>query len=248
MDFEFERGEAAGRREERRVRISERDLKVMEFLCEMKWATRSQIYEGFFRWAESRSEEYAKKRLSFLNRQGFIESARVFVDLPAVFYSTRKGWDLASSRVNGRRLPRPLTKVDPRYLEHDLHAVDCRLAIERKKLGQGWISEKLLKSERASETSQTERYKVLQGVRVPDAIFTGPSGDRVAFEFENTQKSRARYETRISEFLEMMSRSERWFERVLFVSRSPEIKKAIELSLPKGGDSFLVLEKKELTT
>ena len=202
---------------DRGVTLTPRDFEIFEFILEMKFASREEVYRKFFRTTrnecEARSDAWAKKRLMQLERGGFLRSTYAFSESTRYFVGTLKAYYALSSIVTNRPMAKPTGGFDQRTFIHDKTILQIRLELEESGVATEWTSDRVLRSGHQNNFGLTAAY-------VPDAIYKVSSGERVAFELEIAQKSRARYQDKIRRYVELMRTRKldtQMFRRVHFV-------------------------------
>lgn len=197
-------------------RITERDLDMLEFLLEMKFATIEDIHSQFFKVTkigqESSCLRFARERVANLVRS---EMVRVIKDVchRALYVATQKGYLYLRNSRTDKNYSRPLLSVDGRTYDHDQKIIQLRTVFENNGLSKSWTSERQL--------SEIEEYrKYLPTEFRPDAIYETLEGKKVAFELEIARKSKERYQQKVKRYIHIMTAttgSERLFDEVHYV-------------------------------
>lgn len=208
-----QRGDAPKKREvqpsffERRhksptVEIVERDLEVLDFILDMKFATAIDIYERFYARSFTISPSpnqtrWAKYRLMQLERSGFLRAFASFGKKETLYVATPKSYYTLNSVYPSETRPKPSVGIDIRTYSHDRELIFLRLDYERNYQNISWISDRRLR-QNLGETLG------LNGPDVPDAIIRLPDIGLVAVELEIAQKARARYKDKIARYVRLI--------------------------------------------
>ncbi|MBX3018783.1 MAG: hypothetical protein KF767_12900 [Bdellovibrionaceae bacterium] len=231
----------------RRVELTERDLAVLEFILEMKFARVRDVFQKFFKTTlsaeEAKSEAWAKKRLHQLVQARFLRVTYSHLDSERYFTTTLKAFNALATMSPMRSLAKPVRGFDHRTLLHDRVVIEFRLNIERQFGEVHWISDRRLKSEAAADYG-------LNSANVPDGIYTLPGGEVVAFELEIAQKARRRYRDKIENYVELI-RERRgqpgMFRRVYFLCLKETVEKALREESRMYGD-LIQIERRSFTS
>jgi len=223
-------------------RLTQREVALLEFVLDQKFASIDALYPRFYAVGESDSTRYAAERLQLLRRHGFLEATRVYTS-PKLFYlASPLARDVLQAQRPDRRLLDPISSIDFRTFEHDWRVTLCRVAREKSGHARDWVSERRLKAEWA-------RYSgVLAREYCPDGIYTNRRGEQVAFELELAPKTRERMSRKVTKFLDAMRHGSASgpFQRALFVACSPQVQKQIEGLVAPYPDQFRVMASAEL--
>lgn len=161
----------------RRVELTERDLGVLEFILEMKFARVRDVFQKFFKTTlsaeEAKSEAWAKKRLHQLVQARFLRVTYSHLDSERYFTTTLKAYNALATTSPSRTMTKPARGFDHRTLLHDRLVIDFRLELELSLGEVHWISDRRLKSQAAADYG-------LNSANVPDGIYRMPNSDVVA--------------------------------------------------------------------
>ncbi|MBN8540789.1 MAG: hypothetical protein J0L82_10420 [Deltaproteobacteria bacterium] len=187
------------------VEIVERDVKVLDFILDMKFATATEVYEKFFARSPDLPQvghptKWTKRRLMQLTRSGFLKSTVGIGVQELVYVSTFKAYYLLNSFSPSVLRPKPTGGLDLRTFVHDRKLLLLRMDFERKHGDVAWISDRRLK-QGISETLG------IFGSDVPDAVVKLPQVGVVALELEIATKSRVRYREKISRYVRLIRES-----------------------------------------
>lgn len=182
------------------VRITSRDLEILEFVNDMKFANLEVLHLRFFSrprgGGTSKSTWWARERIQALRSLGLVKPVRIYTEGQSYFVATDLAFHILSSMKPERLHAKPLESIDIRSFEHDKRILYSRVALELGGRAKEWFSERRLKSEQMFEAEGRDIGREYQ----PDAIYTNAKGDRVAFELELSFKSRERYEKKFRTF------------------------------------------------
>lgn len=202
-------------------RLTERDVELLGFLLDQKFASLEQVYFRFFDVRAKVTDELpqnlfvTRQRLQVLRRAGLITTEKVFSESKSLYLLTTLGFQIFRNRRPHDAFAFPARDVDFRNYDHDTKVNDCRIAIERTGKVMKWLPERRLRAQGfESEFSWSELPKEL----VPDGIFISKkNGDRIAFEIETTPRKKSRYEEKRDGFLSVMKGKNPLIHRVIWV-------------------------------
>ena len=207
-------------------RLTPRDVEILGFLLDMKFASLEQLYFRFFDVRDKVTDplpsglHVTRQRLQILRRAGLISTRKVFSESKSLYLLTVQGFQVFQSKRPTDAYALPLREVDFRSYEHDTKVNDCRIAIERTGKVMKWISERQIKM-KGFESEQS--YQELPKEIVPDGIFISSKGERIAFEIETTVRKKIRYQEKKNSFLSVMSGSKPLLHRVFWVGFTDRI-------------------------
>lgn len=211
---------------QRRWRITDRDLEVLEFLTRYGAATAEQVRRELF----GGSLKGAYRRLKALSERGVVSGERVFYKLPGVYRVTEPGARLAEVDL-------PPPKHDLSRLHHTLEMVELSWALrsgqlsagnERDgalRLGEGveeWITEREIRRDKLVERREKETGQMLKKGRMgrtPDGLMILEGGEELAVELELTPKRAASYHRIFSDYEKELSEGELDGVRFYFTSK-----------------------------
>lgn len=188
-----------------KVMLSQRDIEVLEFIIDMKFAGCAEVFEKFFsrvgiEKTEASSTEWTRKRLRQLEAAGLLR-ADVGIGLrERVYFATFKGYHAVSSIHPEKMLAKPTGGLDLRTFVHDRELLLVRLEFERKHEKLLWISDRKLRQGQGPSLGFTSAY-------VPDALIELPGVGNVALEIEIALKSRARYRDKVQRYVRIIRES-----------------------------------------
>ena len=224
-------------------RLTERDISILGFLLDQKFASLEQLYFMYFDKRESVDDPLPKglfvtrQRLQILRRAGLIITQKVYTESKSVYLLTPLGFKIIESRRPNDAYAQPVKKVDFRNYEHDTRVNDCRIALERSGRVMKWFSDRRLKMDGFS--SQFSRQELPKSV-VPDGVFVSKKGKRVIFEIEASTRKKKRYEDKYWDFKSVMnSGDESLIHHVIWVGSTPAIKRSLA-SIAGDNENFSV--------
>lgn len=224
------------------VRLTSRDLDMLEFMNDMKFASVAEIHERFFlRKGEDRNKPStaARNRLTSLIFGGFLKGERCGPMGQAFYIVTEKGHTALNNFKPMREHPAPMRGIDKSTFDHDYRVLLTRVFFERNNLLTSWISERQMICEKSLVEGLHEEYH-------PDAIMVLPDGKRVAYEFENAWKSKDRYQKKINKFLDVMnSDGRKSFDVVHYLCMKSGVANSLKTLTSAFEDQFIVHEGKE---
>ena len=208
--------------------LNGRDLDVLYFVFQMRFATSVQIMKACFSQTKDgnirTSDKYIKARLLQL-----VENKLLSTHLPPIGGSQKYLYSVTRktlSILDGKGLPILVSSV-PRYrtqdFEHDFHVIDCRLALEKSKRATDWIPEFQIRG-------RFNAFENLAAKYIPDGLFINKLGELTAFEMEISRKSKERYEDKIQKYVSLVRshfNEEIKFKRVLFVVKNKDVFKIL---------------------
>jgi hypothetical protein len=237
------------RRSRVRIELVERDLRVLEFILDMKFAGCAEVFEKFFSRVhdgevEATSHEWTRKRLRQLTQGGFLRAGVSHHGGASVYFATFKAFYALSSVYPERVFPKPTGGLDLRAFVHDRELLAVRMEYERTAPGVAWISDRRLKQGFASGFG-------LSGVHVPDAILELPSVGLVALELEIAMKSRERYRDKVSRYVRLIRESRtkpKGVRKVIYRCLREPVFQALRKECRVYGDMFEVVLTKPAVT
>ncbi|MBI4129595.1 hypothetical protein HY464_02790 [Candidatus Peregrinibacteria bacterium] len=189
--------------------VTSRDRLACRWVCEQGAMTVDQLWRAVW-WSEtSNSPRYAYDRVAFLTRAGFLSGIRTAYNLKTYFKATRAAHELAGTAGEGVSLI-PLHAPAIGEIGHADGLTELRLAVQRFQGEASWRSDRVLVMDPAFARERFYSH-------VPDAIWTTPRGARIAVEYERTRKTISRLRLKVETFSREMVRSDRAFDRVLWV-------------------------------
>ena len=212
MEQELETGaktktEAAAGKSKLGFRLTERDIEILGFLLDQKFASLEQIYFRHFDVRKNVSEALPKnlyvtrQRLQILRQAGLIKTEKVYSEAKSLYFLTVPGYHLLQSKRPDDAYAMPVKNMDFRSYDHDTKVNDCRIAIEKTGKVMKWIPERKIKMKGfESEFSWHELPKDI----VPDGIFISSKGERIVFEIETTPRKKSRYQEKKDSYKSVM--------------------------------------------
>lgn len=229
-----------GRKRDEGIWIQKRDLEILRFCLEMKFADVESLNKMFFD-ANSQDMFAARKRIQKLELVGFLRSVSLLSGTPKKFYlTTPKGYRELFKVSNSDIIPNPVSKLSVVTFEHDLGVLKSRLELEKQGRAFKWRSEKLLKSQAEAINGRLQRDFM------PDAIFTSKHGKVCAFEYENRPKSESQLREKIFRLKAIMDQPDPVFEACLFIASTESLKNKIKKITDLIANRFVVQSKEEI--
>ncbi len=208
---------------------------------DMKFSGVEEVFERFFKITQlnekAKSSEWAKKRLFQLEQAKFLKSVRSFSESTRYYTTTFKAYYALVNFKPELFVSKPSGGFDQRTFVHDRAVLKARLHLESLDLVNSWLSDRKLKS-------STELTGGLSTQYIPDAIYAGPSGVRVAFELEIAVKAKSRYQDKVKKCVQLMrsaNAQHKIFDRVQFVCAKDTVAKFLIKETRIYGDLFEVL-------
>lgn len=237
------------RRSRVRVELVERDLRVLEFILDMKFAGCAEVFERFFSRVHdgevvAASHEWTRKRLRQLTQGGFLRAGVGVHGGAAVYFATFKAFYALSSVYPESVFPKPTGGLDLRTFVHDRELLAVRMEYERTASGVSWVSDRRLKQGFASDIG-------LSGVHVPDALIELPGVGLVALELEIAMKSRERYRDKVARYVRLIRESRakpKGLRKVIYRCLREPVFEALSKECRVYGDMFDVALTKPAVT
>lgn len=207
-----------------RLVLTKRDLSVLHFVFQMRFASSLQIMKACFsetlKGNLRTSDLYIKRRLAQLVAGKFLSCGRPpSVKTQKYYYKiTRLGLsvltgDLVTYEIN--RVP----EIKFSNFDHDSHVIVCRIALEKKGRATQWTPEFEIKAKFNAFANLPAKY-------IPDAIFINKLGELTALEMEISRKAKSRYEDKIQKYVSIVRshfNEEIKFKRVLYVAKHKDV-------------------------
>ena len=207
-------------------RITDRDLSILSFLLDQKFASLAQVYFRFFDKRESVNDplpqgfHVTRQRLNVLKRAGLIHTEKVYTEGKSVYLLTTTGLKILEGRRPNDAYAQPVKSVDFRSYEHDSRVNDCRIGIERTGKVLKWLSDRRLKME--GFQSHFSGEKLPKSV-IPDGVFVTSRAERIVFELETSIRKRSRYRDKMHDLRSVMWGEQPLFHRVIWVGSTEKI-------------------------
>ncbi|MGK5084868.1 hypothetical protein WDW37_16390 [Bdellovibrionota bacterium FG-1] len=211
MEKENARASEGKRQKQRSIGgvITKRDALACRWVCEQGVMNVDQLWRAVWWSSDSNSPRYAYDRISFLERSGFLMGMRSSYSLKTYFKATKMAQEVASQAGEGVSLI-PLASPPINEIGHSDGLTELRLAVLRSQPAALWRSDRVIVIDPAFPRERFYGH-------VPDAIWTTPKGSRVAVEYERTRKTASRLRLKVEAFSREFARSDRAFDRVLWV-------------------------------
>ena len=223
------------------LRLMPRDLDILTFLFEQKFASLPVLYYRFFDRREKIEDELpenfwvTRQRLMILKGAGLITAQRVYTDSKAVYLLTQYGYDILKNSRELSLAKEPITAVDYRYYEHDRRVTLCRVALERHGKCLRWFSDRYLQHKKGYPLLSGKFFRFPPGL-IPDGVFISSKNEFVALELEHTHKRRERYREKRFAYQDLLGglhsfrrrEEEPPLHRVLFVATTDRVGKDLQ--------------------
>jgi hypothetical protein len=223
-------------------RLTDRDVAILGFLMDQKFASLEQIYFRFFDVRASNLDplppglHVTRQRIQVLMRGGLVSSQRVFSESKSLYLLTQFGHQVLESRRPEDVFAPATRDIDFRNYEHDTKINDCRIAIERAGKVVKWIPERRIRMN--GFASQHSAYKLPKEI-VPDGVFISSKGERIAFEIETTHRKKSRYEAKRDGYLSVMGGDNPLIHRVIWVGFTDKILKDLR-QVNRNHEEFII--------
>lgn len=205
-----EKTDKTGKEKRARGVVTDRDGLACHWICEQGAMTVDQLWQAVWWSKNSTSPRYAYDRVLFLERSGFVEPIRTPFSLKSYFKATRLGQELALSRQGSSELV-PLASPRVSEIPHVDGLTGVRLAVLRAGRLTTWKTDRVLGIDPSFPRQRFYSH-------IPDAIWTTPSGKRVAVEYERTRKGVTKLRQKVEAFEREMARPDRAMDMVLWIA------------------------------
>ncbi len=245
---------------EKPFRLTERDVELLKFIYEQKFATLDLLY---FRFFDKRAKAVdavpenlwvTRQRVAVLRRAGLLQSQMVYTESKAIYLLTQLGYQVLKSKRELLHYADPVQQVDFRYFEHDKRISYCRTALERSAKCYLWFPERTLRAKRRFEIDG--KQFLVPSDAMPDGVFLSSKQERIAFELEFTPKKRERYAEKYRKYLGLLDTpikriggdgpygyTEALFHRVVIVACTDRIGKDLQEFFRNEAFSIMSYEK-----
>lgn len=234
---------AAKRRvvQEKNTRLTDRDAEILRFVCEMKFASSSDVYENFFKvlmaGGESKSKRWAFKRLQKLESEDLLMRKFSHQIRESLFVTTPKGYRVCEEVISSRKLPRPSFGINYNTFDHDWLMIKIRRALEKSGEARVWFSERVLLANPDLLDGFSQDY-------FPDGVYEAPDGTLIAVELEISRKVRSLYREKLNRYVKYMREtngSKSAIKRVTILVAKTAVQKVIIEEAKIFGDYFRIL-------
>ncbi len=220
--------------------LTKRDHEICKFISDMKFASIEELHAKFFfitpEGLESKTDRAVQRRLRNLESNGYLVGKTYFHQRKKFFFPTLKAYRMLKAMNPSVLIPYPTQKADIRTFEHDFDVLQLRLYLESKSGVTDWQSDKTLRSNESLRGDLPEAM-------VPDAIFKNKSGEKVALEYERSQKAKIRYKTKIKLYVNLIRSDEalKPFNKVIYFCENANVFKILSEEIKVYGKYFEVL-------
>lgn len=178
------------------IKLTQRDLDIIRFCLEMRFATIAQLHQRFFNKShsgdESKCDRWTQERLYKLRQCNYLNLQKNFLTGENLILPSLKGYQLIKKHFYFEDLPKPIGYIDFRQFEHDKLLIDCRSQLENTKQIKRWISERCLQSRSEVTTS-------FRDDSVADALCITNNDESFYFELELSLKTKERYKRKLND-------------------------------------------------
>ena len=125
------------------VQLTNRDYKLMKWLCEMPGSSVSILSEAFT--GVKKPFTNFRTRIRKLEDEGYLMSKTTPCLGPQrLYFATKKGWFFAQKGLFDLHIPYPRARISPSILSHDQLLMKCRMRLEKFENAGDWRSERRL--------------------------------------------------------------------------------------------------------
>lgn len=226
---------------DRALVLTERDLNIIEYVLDMKFATVQDVFEKFFKITlsneEAKSDEWAVRRIQQLTSNGYLNGIHSFSERKKYYLGTWKGYYAVEKVKPELNVSKPSKAIDHHTFNHDKKVIEARIILENQKAATSWISDRKLRTNK-------DLAGGLLLSNVPDGLFKTPEGKRVALEIEATQKTKSDYANKIKKYVAMMRSKDlkvKVFDQVLYVVAKESVRNILLTETKIYGELFQVV-------
>lgn len=130
------------------IQLTQRDLEIISFVCDMKFASLDDIYEKYFKKLKdgtlSKSTWWARQRLNELFKHKYLNRIYSFSERKAYYLGTLKGYLEIVKKCPFSLPTRPIENINFNTFDHDRLLLSIRLDMEKKNEITNWISDRTL--------------------------------------------------------------------------------------------------------
>lgn len=225
----------------KKIRLTDRDYQVLNFIWEMKFGYAPILKRLFFSSTLDGkpriSDHFVRNRLADLKSAGFITSVLRPNSREYLYVLTRLGEQQVCQYLNIPCPQRSINDFDPRIFDHDMKVMLSRLALEKSGRAKKWIAERQIKQTLIAFQGLARKY-------IPDGLYQNGLGELVAFEMEISPKSRSRYQEKIDKYIVLFKShfsTPIRFSRALFVCEHNSVYLTLCEMTRIHGDRFRVV-------
>lgn len=213
---------------EEKIWLTNRDLAIISYVCEMKFAGLEDLHFKFFKnlknGNESNSLWWARERLSALEKDGFLERKYAFDERVSYYLGTLKGYKTLQLRSTEALAVRPVDKINHNTFNHDKMVIEVRNKLEAMGKVKQWHSDRKL-------FCFPELNQHVDKWNQPDGIFITPGGEVVALEVEISRKTNEHYREKIKAYVGIVRKQEvlpTSIKKILYVTGNVSTHNAIK--------------------
>jgi len=233
------------------MRITDRDIKIIKYVYEMKFCASDDVHEMFFAGEKVRTKRYSFVRLKRLVDEGYLRIFKNNLYRSGFYFISNLGLNLLRVSFRDELFPKKApSKMDTRYFEHDHNVAKCRTYLEREGLAKNWVSERVIVHDLMTKNGSFQSKYMLQNLQksmIPDGLFETRRGETCAFELEFSLKSNRDLKAKLSNLHKEASLKKGLFSRVLIIAGSQRIESSVlKVTRELGGDYFKVMPLEEI--
>ena len=214
-----------------KIFLTSRDLAIISYVCEMKFASLEDLHFKFFKTLkngnESNSLWWARERLTALEKDGFIVRQYAFDERVSYFLGTLKGYKTLQLRSPESLAVRPVDKINHNTFNHDKMVIEVRNKLEAMGKVKQWHSDRKL-------FCFPELNTHVDKWNQPDGIFITPRGEVVALEVEISRKTTEHYREKIKTYVNIARKQEvspTSIKKILYVTGNAATYNAIKAEI-----------------
>lgn len=228
------------KKKEKGVLIQKRDIDILKFCLEMKFADIESLNQLFFD-AEKKDMFGARKRVHKLELSGYLKSFALLQGTSKKFYlTTAKGCREVLKFATNKYTLNPVSKLSIVTFEHDYGVLRARLLLEKQNRAYEWEAERLLKNSSFFASGKIRREFM------PDAIFKNKQGITCAFEYENKPKTTEQLNQKVLRLKSLMDEDSPVFSAGIFVTSTESLKNKVLKITSAFPNRFVVISFNEL--
>lgn len=193
------------------IRLTERDLQIIDFLFKVNFATLEQVAK----YLKTDKEQSLYIRLNQLSKKEYVAGEKIFYSEPQVYAPGKKAKEVVNTDLS-------IPKVIPNLYQHTLKVVDLFLLLKNDPGISDIITEPELIRQKLSDIKPGEsRPKGESFYNIPDLVMV-KNERRIAYEVELSKKARKRVQQKI----DFYSKSREYYQ-VFYLCGSEGVKNLI---------------------
>ncbi len=204
-------GKVGTSRKKKIIKLQDRDLLALQWVCEQGAMTLEQVWMAAFRINGSNSMSYAYRRVGQLCDAGFLRAVSAPELTGRFFVVTPRGRDVTEWRL---RLPMPFAAPRLEEFPQAEWLTNIRLLIQRAGVLKRWQSVRTLVLDPKFPRDRFQKH-------IPDALWTNQSDCRIVIEYERVRQIRTRLRKQIEAYSREICRVDRYMDHVLWIAEGP---------------------------